>query len=95
MEKENPQVQEKQVVEKKTKKKTPRCKCKINGKKCKKKLTPVDLCIVCKCGKAFCSNHRPADKHKCKITDIIARKNKEVLLNNILGGGTFKQIEVI
>ena len=41
MEKETPQVQKKQVVEKKTKKKTPRprCNCKIDGKKCKKKLS--------------------------------------------------------
>ena len=31
------------------KKKVPRCKCILeNGKKCKKKLTAVDLCIVCK-----------------------------------------------
>ena len=92
MEHNNPQVQE----IKKTKKKVPRCKCKLeDGNKCKKKLTLVDLCIVCKCGKSFCPSHRPADKHKCKLTDIIAKKNKEVLLNNILGGGSFKQIEAI
>jgi hypothetical protein len=81
---------------KKTKKKVPRCKCKLeDGKKCKKKLTVVDLCIVCKCGKSFCPKHRTPEAHKCKISEIIARKNREVQLDKVLGGGSFKQIEVI
>jgi len=81
---------------KKTKKKAPRCKCKLeDGNKCKKKLTLVDLYITCKCGKSFCPSHRPADKHECKITDIIAKKNKAIQLNIVLGGGSFKQVEVI
>ena len=34
------------------KRKSSMCKCILeNGKKCKKKLSAVDLCIVCKCGK--------------------------------------------
>ena len=92
MEKENNQEQE----IKKTKKKVPRCKCKLeDGKKCKKKLTLVDLCIVCKCGKSFCPKHRTPEAHKCKISEIIAQKNREVQLDKVLGGGSFKQIEVI
>ena len=94
MENENKQEQEQQI--KKTKKKVPRCKCKLeNGKKCRKKLTAVDLCIVCKCGKSFCPKHRTPESHKCKISEIIAQKNREVQLDKVLGGGKFKQIEVI
>jgi len=78
------------------KKKTPRCKCILeNGKKCKKKLSSVDLCIVCKCGKSFCALHRSAEKHNCKITEELAIKSKQEELNKVLGGGSFKQIEVI
>jgi len=92
MENQKPQDQE----VKKTKKKVPRCKCRLeDGTKCKKKLTMVDLCIVCKCGKSFCPKHRTPESHNCKITEIIARKNKEVELDKVLGGGNFKQIEVI
>ena len=81
---------------KKTKKKVPRCKCKLqDGKRCKKKLSAVDLCIVCKCGKSFCPKHRTPESHNCKITEIIAQKNREVQLDKVLGGGNFKQIEVI
>ena len=66
-----------------------------NGKKCKKKLTAVDLCITCKCGKHFCPLHRCPEKHNCKITEIIAKKEKELALDKVLGGGSFKQLEVI
>lgn len=90
MEKENSQEP------KKIKKKVPRCKCKLeDGKKCKKKLNMVDLCIVCKCGKSFCPKHRTPESHHCKISEIIARKNREIQLDKVLGGGNFKQIEVI
>lgn len=82
--------------EKPKKKKTPKCKCILeNGKKCKKKLSAVDLCIVCKCGKSFCAVHRPAEKHSCKVTEALAIKNKQEELNKVLGGGSFKQLEVI
>ena len=81
---------------KKTKKKTPRCKCILeDGKKCKKKLSMVDLCIVCKCGKSFCPKHRSPESHNCKISEILAQKEREEQLNKVLGGGNFKQIEVI
>jgi hypothetical protein len=80
----------------KKKKKVPRCKCKLsNGKKCKKKLTLVDLCIICNCGKSFCPLHRVPEKHNCKITEILAIKKKTEQLSSVLGGGTFKQIETI
>ena len=66
------------VEQKPKKKKVPRCKCILeNGKKCKKKLSAVDLCIVCKCGKSFCALHRPAEKHNCKITEVLAIKSKQ------------------
>ena len=82
--------------EKPKKRKVPRCKCILeNGKKCKKKLTPVDLCITCKCGMNFCPLHRSPEKNNCKITEIIAKKDKEVELDKVLGGGLFKQLEVI
>ena len=78
------------------KKKVPRCRCKLeDGKKCKKKLSSVDLCIVCKCGKSFCALHRPAEKHNCKVTEALAIKEKQTQLNKVLGGGSFKQLEVI
>ena len=82
--------------EKPKKKKTPKCKCVLeNGKKCKKKLSAVDLCIVCKCGKSFCPLHRTPEKHNCKITEVLAIKNKQVELDKVLGGGSFKQLEAI
>ena len=82
--------------EKHKKKKVPRCKCKLeDGSKCKKKLSVVDLCIVCKCGKSFCALHRLAEKHQCKLTEELAIKEKQTHLNKVLGGGTFKQLEVI
>ena len=78
------------------KKKTPKCKCVLeNGKKCKKKLSAVDLCIVCKCGKSFCPLHRTPEKHNCKITEVLAIKNKQDELDKVLGGGSFKQLEAI
>ena len=82
--------------EKPKKKKTPKCKCVLeNGKKCKKKLSAVDLCIVCKCGKSFCPLHSTPEKHNCKITEVLAIKNKQVELDKVLGGGSFKQLEAI
>ncbi len=91
MENQKPKEQE----TKKTKKKVPKCGCKIDGKRCKKKLSAVDLCIVCKCGKSFCPKHRTPESHNCKISEILAQKNREEQLNKVLGGGNFKQIEVI
>ena len=43
----------------------------------------------------FCPLHRSPEKHNCKITEIIAKKDKEVELDKVLGGGLFKQLEVI
>ena len=69
--------------------------CVGKWKKCKKKLTAVDLCITCKCGKHFCPLHRCPEKHNCKVTEILAIKNKQAELDKVLGGGSFKQLEVI
>ena len=88
MEKETPQVQKKQVVEKKTKKKTPRC----NFKEFKKKLSMVDLLIVCRCNKSFCQTHRFATSHKCQIDNMKELRDK---LSKKLGDGNVRQIEVI
>ena len=82
--------------QKKAPKKGPRCSAITkDGKRCKKKLSAVDMCIVCKCGKTFCPKHRTPESHNCNMTEIIARKNKELELDKNLGGGKFKQIEVI
>lgn len=70
---------------KKIKKKSKRC-CE---KYCKKKLSLVDLTIKCKCNKSFCPKHRPYTQHNCQYK--INNNN----LQKGLGGGNFKQIEVI
>ena len=88
METETLQVQKKQIVNKKTKKKTPRC----NFKECKKKLSIVDLLIVCRCNKSFCITHRFATSHKCQIDNIKELRDN---LSKNLGDGKFKQIEII
>ena len=95
MENQKPKDQESKKP-KKTKKKAPRCNCILEGgKRCKKKLSSVDLCILCKCQKSFCPKHRAPESHNCKISEILAQKTREEQLNKVLGGGNFKQIEVI
>ena len=47
-----------------------KCKSKPKSKRCaaddcKKKLSLVDLSIVCKCGNNYCSIHRYKDTHNC------------------------------
>ena len=64
-------------------------------KNVKRNLHAVDLCITCKCGKHFCPLHSSPEKHNCKITEIIAKKDKQEELDKVLGGGSFKQLEVI
>ena len=34
---------------------------------CRKKLTLVDLTILCKCGKCFCKKHRLPENHDCSF----------------------------
>ena len=38
---------------------------------CRKKLTLVDLTILCKCGKYFCKMHRLPENHDCSFNFII------------------------
>ena len=40
---------------------------KCSFKNCKKKLSAVDVLIVCRCEKSFCSKHRPAEEHNCNF----------------------------
>lgn len=44
--------------------------------KCKKKLHTIDRELACKCGKAFCNNHRIAIEHDCKFDYCAAWKIK-------------------
>lgn len=79
---------------KRKKKKTNRCRFCHDGAKCKKKLSPVDLSIKCKCGKSFCSIHRPMTNHFCPGLEQTCAEKKALLSEN-LGGGKFIQIDKI
>lgn len=48
-----------------TKKKKQKKRCAFDG--CKKKLTIVDLAIVCRCHRCFCPMHRSCPSHNCTI----------------------------
>ena len=72
------------------KKKSIRCKFKINGKTCNKKLKLT--AFSCRCGYIYCSKHRLPEQHNCSIN--YKEVNKESLLKN-LGGGQYSKIEVI
>ena len=81
--------------QKKTKKKkTNRCAFCHDGSKCKKKLSPVDLSIKCRCGKSFCSSHRSMTNHFCPCLEATSAE-KKALLDKHLGGGKFIQIDKI
>ena len=41
---------------------------------CKKKLTLVDLSIMCKCQQYFCKKHRPIENHTCIEKDPDVQK---------------------
>ena len=76
------------------KKKTKRCSFCHDGSKCKKKLSPVDVSIICRCGKSFCSLHRTMTNHFCQCLEKY-RAEKKALLDKHLGGGKFIQIDKI
>lgn len=81
--------------QKKTKKKkTKRCALCHDDSKCKKKLSPVDLSIICRCGKSFCSFHRAMTNHFCPCLEEYSAE-KKALLDKHLGGGKFIQIDKI
>lgn len=92
-----PKVEEKEedkVVEKKEKKKKKKKKIKLNRcYQCKKKLNITEQQMTCKCGANFCSKHRLQCQHNCPI---LKKFDKEAFKKKCgLGGGNFKQIEVL
>ena len=68
-----------------------KCNCMIDGKICKKKLSMTEeITNKCRCGLVFCSKHKGGVWHICSFD----YKNK-LFQGNGLGGGQFKQLEVI
>jgi hypothetical protein len=68
-----------------------KCNCMIDGKICKKKLSMTEeITNKCRCGLVFCSKHKGCLWHICSFD----YKNK-LFQGNGLGGGQFKQLEVI
>ena len=68
-----------------------KCNCMIDGKICKKKLSMTEeITNKCRCGLVFCSKHKGGLWHTCSFD----YKNK-LFQGNGLGGGQFKQLEVI
>lgn len=82
---------EKTKVVKKNKKKKKIYKKKCNV--CKKKLTLVEQQLTCKCGMNFCAKHRLQSQHDCiKLKDFDPELHRQKCG---LGGGKFKQLEVL
>jgi predicted nucleic acid binding AN1-type Zn finger protein len=80
---------EKKKKKKKKKKKTYIHKCNV----CKKKISIVQQQLTCKCGLNFCSKHRLQQQHDCPVlTKFDPEQHKKKCG---LGGGKFKQIEVL
>ncbi len=68
-----------------------KCNCIIDGKICKKKLSMTEeITNKCRCGLVFCSKHKGSKWHICSFD----YKNN-LFQGNGLGGGQFKQLEVI
>ena len=65
-----------------TKKKKKKKKNRCNHPDCKKKLSLTDY--SCKCGKTFCSKHRPAVSHNCSYD---WKKCHQANLNKVLSDG--------
>ncbi len=81
--------QTKHVKKSKKKKKIYKKKCNI----CKKKLSLVEQQLTCKCGINFCAKHRLQQHHNCiKLKDFDAELHRQKCG---LGGGKFKQLEVL
>ena len=49
--------------------------------------------IECRCGKIFCTKHRHPEDHKCNFD--FKSHDKEILKNNVIGGGEFEKISKI
>ena len=76
---------------KKKKKKKSKNRCVFSN--CRVKLKLSDM--KCKCGSTFCSKHRMMESHCC--TYLKNTSSKDIYLSKAsgLGGGNFKQLEVI
>ena len=82
-------VKEPEKKEKKKKKKIKLNKCNI----CKIKLSIAQQQMTCKCGLNFCSKHRLQNQHNCPTLN---KFDKEAFKQKCgLGGGEFKQVEVL
>lgn len=82
-------VEKKQKKEKKKKRKIKLNRCNV----CKKKLNITEQQMTCKCGSNFCSKHRLQSQHDCSS---LKEFDKEAFKKKCgLGGGKFKQIEVL
>ena len=51
--------------------------------------------MVCKCGHTFCSKHRMMEHHCCEYLKNTTTKDIYLSKMQGLGGGKFKQLEVI
>jgi predicted nucleic acid binding AN1-type Zn finger protein len=49
--------------------------------------------IECRCGHLFCSKHRHPEDHECSFD--FKNHDKDILKNNVIGGGEFKKIDKI
>jgi hypothetical protein len=58
---------------------------------CSKKLGVFG--IECRCGELFCTKHRHPEDHNCKFD--FKSHDKEILKNNVVGGGEFEKISKI
>ena len=82
-------VEKTQKKMKKQRKKKHRC---AHGE-CKKKLTPAQQEIICKCKSSFCCKHRFQSSHNCP--DLNTYNEERFKKTCCLGGGNFKQVEVL
>ena len=83
-------IKEEPKKKKKKKKKIKLHKCYI----CNKKLNITEQTLTCKCGVNFCAKHRLQNQHNCPELDTFD-KEKFKKKCGLVGGGKFKQLEVL
>ena len=76
---------------KKEKKKKKKKKNRCSHPDCNRKLTLAS--VECKCKLKFCGLHRLPHQHKCNYVSKV--NEKDIMTKCGLGGGNFKQLEVI
>tara|TARA_B100000902_G_C27319407_1_gene923365 strand:- start:3385 stop:3768 length:384 start_codon:yes stop_codon:yes gene_type:complete len=79
----------KQEKKKKKKKKIKLHKCYF----CNKRLNITEQQMTCKCGANFCPKHRLQQQHNCPLVNEFDEKKFKQKCG--LGGGKFKQLEVL